>query len=268
MNSEDALWIRFVGIDFHVQSVPVYELAEILIAFQRIIHKVFLFQDKRLEKGALLTREERRRVSLQIVERRKESDAWGLLPFITDPMVVGYVHDLLKAGLKELAKYSLKQIFSRHNATDQQVGSALTGAIYAETVTITNHIYNIGNIERIEFSLGAHPQVNPVIFDSEARDYVRSVRNETYVGDPTEVEGIVTKLYPNRTMVEIKVGPKHYVKVRVTDHDFQSVRYNTSTGDTIRFSGHSIYRLGQDVFDEFMADRYLGIIHKGDGPYA
>lgn len=263
MNNSNVLWIRFVGKDLELRSVPVYELAETLIALQRILHKVFLFQNERLEKGALLARDERQRVSLQVVERRKESDAWGLLPFLADPMVLGYVHDLMKAGLVELAKYALKQIFYRDQATNQVVGSALTGAIYAETVTITNHIYNIGNIERIEFSLDA-PRVEPVVFDSDTQYYVRSVKNETYLGASTEIEGVVTKLYPNRSVVEIKLAPKRYVKVIATDNDFQSVRYKTDMGDTIRFLGRPRYRLGREHFEEFVADRYLGITHKGD----
>ncbi len=264
MSNAEVLWIRFVGKDLELRSVPVYELAETLIALQRVLHKVFLFQNERLEKGALLAREERQRVSLQIVERRKESDAWGLLPFLADPTVLGYVHDLMKAGLVELAKYALKQIFVRDTKTNEVIGSALTGAIYAETVTITNHIYNIGSIERIEFSLGAHPRVEPVVFDSETQNYVRSVRNETYLGDPTEVEGVVTKLYPNRSIVEIRLGPKRYVKVITTDDDFQAVRYKTDMGDSIRFVGRPRYRLGRESFDEFLADGYLGITGKSD----
>ena len=149
-------------------------------------------------------------------------------------------------------------------ALKQNASAVVSDAASGETVTITNHIYNIGNVERIEFSLGPHPGVQPVVFTSETQEYVRSVRNETYLGDPSTVEGVVTKLYPNRGIVEIRLGPKRYVKVTTTDEDFQTVRYKTHTGDTIRFAGRPLYRLGREQFEEFVADGYLGITKEGD----
>ncbi|MEX0964513.1 MAG: hypothetical protein WDZ52_10800 [Pseudohongiellaceae bacterium] len=72
MNDESSLWLKFTGENLDMRSVPIYELGDTLVAVQRIIHKAFLYQNDRLKKRAQLTQDERKRLSLQIVERRKE----------------------------------------------------------------------------------------------------------------------------------------------------------------------------------------------------
>ena len=121
--------------------------------------KTFLHTNERLKKHAQLTQDERKRLSLQILERNKSSDLYGLVPFVADAAVQQYLATLLKIGLGTLAKYALKSVLSdehqrRENKTSLRAqdvrGSSLVGAIYAETVQITNHINNIGGIESIE----------------------------------------------------------------------------------------------------------------------
>ena len=74
MDKELLLWLKFSGKLLDVQSIPIYELGDTLIAIQRIIHKTFLHDQERLRKHAQLTQEERKRLSLQIIERKKSSD--------------------------------------------------------------------------------------------------------------------------------------------------------------------------------------------------
>jgi hypothetical protein len=146
---EPSLWLKFSGEELDVRSVPIYELGDTLVAIQRIIHKTFLFENDRLKKRAQLTQDERQRLSLQISERRKSSDLYALVPFAFDPALQQYLLSLLKVGLDTLAKYALKSVLSdtskqRSGTTSLRArdveGSVLVGAIYAETVQITNHI--------------------------------------------------------------------------------------------------------------------------------
>ena len=112
MNEEPSIWLKFSGKELDVRSIPIYELGDTLVAVQRIIHKTFQFENGRLKKGAHLTQAERKRLSLQISERRKSSDLYALIPFAADPALQQYLLTLLKVGLGSLAKYALKSVLS------------------------------------------------------------------------------------------------------------------------------------------------------------
>ncbi|MCK4824877.1 hypothetical protein KA005_54500 [bacterium] len=255
--TKEVLAIKFVGEDLDLTSVPIYELGEVFIAYQRIIYKIFLFENRRLKKGAKLLREERQRMALQVLDRRKESDLWALVPFISEPAVIDTIRNLVNASLIELGRYALQSLFGKDEESGRPTGSQITGAIHAETVTITNHIYNIGNIERVEFHGGANISAPPVIFTGETRDFVRDVPYQTYEGPPQEIQGTVTKLFPNRLIAEVCLRPGQYVKVNLSDDTFNDVRYRTGQGDLVTFLGRPVYRLGKDDFEEFQADKLV-----------
>jgi len=256
---KDVLVIKFVGEGLDLTSVPIYELGEIFIAYQRIIYKVFLFKNSRLKKGAKLLREERKRVALRVLDRGKGSDFWALVPFMSDPAVVHTVRNLVNISLIELGKYALRRLFGTDEKTGRPTGSQITGAIHAETVMITNHIYNIGDIERIEFHGGVDISAPPVILTGETRDFVRDVPYQTYEGPPQEIQGTVTKLFPNRLIAEISLRPRQYIKVNLSDDAFNDVRYRTSQGDVLTFLGRPVYRLGKEDFEEFQADKLVSV---------
>lgn len=264
MKTEPTLWLKFSGRDLDVRSVPIYELGETLIALQRIVHKTFLFENGRLRKRAQLTQEERAHLSLQISERKRSSDFYALIPFLADPTLQQHLADLLKIGLGTLAKYALQQVLpqdrkSRGNVTDVSAGdvdgSVLVGAIYAETVQITNHINNIGGIESIEIVPAARLNVPSIKITEDTQQYIRAIVNETYKGKMQEITGYVTRMLPNRLIAEIKLAPSHYVKIGMPEDAFTFVRYQTEPEQMLRFKGRPIYRLGKDsvAFQEFEA---------------
>ena len=265
MNNADepALWMKFVGEGLDIHSIPIYELGDCLIAVQRIVHKAYLASGDRKLKYAHLTPDERKRLSLQIRDHRKSSDLYGLIPFATDPAIQQHVFDLLKSGLGSLAKYALKSVFAQKaekagvsQNIQEMSGSALTGNIYAETVAITNHIYNIGNVERIDLILG-NPQDKPIVsLDKSVQEYVRELRSQKFYGERTEITGFLRKLLSHSFTAEIKIGPKRYVKVILSDTDFDFVRYQTKRGDQLLVKGRPVVRLDktEDSFDEFEGD--------------
>lgn len=265
MKEEPPLWLKFSGEELDVRSVPIYELGDTLVAVQRIIHKTFLFQNDRLKKHAQLTQDERKRLSLQISERRKSSDLYALVPFAVDPALQQYLLTLLKVGLGSLAKYALKSVLSNSQKpqsgntsiqTRDVEGSVLVGAIYAETVQITNHINNIGGIDSIELIPSANLNISSVKLTPETQTYVREIANERYRGEADEIVGYVTRLYPNRLLADIKLAPSRYVKVALSEEDFDFVRYETVTEQQLRFKGRPVVRLGKDLstFQEFDAE--------------
>jgi hypothetical protein len=112
IDPRDVLSLKFTGEQLLSDSVPIYELGDSLVAIQRIVHKAYLFQHDRLQKHAQLTQAERRQTALQIAERRKSSDLYALVPFLSDPIVQQQIGGLLKIGLEALGKYALKRVFS------------------------------------------------------------------------------------------------------------------------------------------------------------
>ena len=112
---------------------------------------------------------------------------------------------MLKIGVGTLTKYALKSVLaaddkSKSRTTTLQArdvqGSVLVGAIYAETVQITNHINNIGGIDTIEIIPADVLQIAPVVFTAETQSYVREIANVGYRAGQEEIVGYVTRLLP------------------------------------------------------------------------
>ena len=250
----ETIWVKFVGDDLEVKSVPIYELGQVLVSIQRIVHKAFLLEQDNLYKRAKLKTLDRHSVALQISERKKSSDLWGLAPFVTDPQIVDHVFTLAKSGLFELAKYSLKQVLSsKRNSKGDVIGTQLAGSIYAETVTINNQILNAGNVEKIEiYGEGDRFHGLPLItFDQSTQQYVREIIHERVLGPTREIQGIVTKIYPNRLAVDLKISQRKIVRCTFSEGNFHWVRYDTQSGEVLRFRGNSVFRLGKEDLDEF-----------------
>jgi hypothetical protein len=265
VNDEPPLSLKFSGEPLDTRSVPIYELGDTLVAVQRIIHKTFLFQNDRLKKRAQLTHNERQQLALRISERRQSSDLYALVPFAVDPAIQQYLLTLLKVGLGALAKYVLKSVLSgpeKKNLGTTSIqardveGSVLVGAIYAETVQITNHINNIGGIDSIELIPSSGLNISSVKLTPETQSYVREIANESYRGEPVEIVGYVTRLHPNRLIAEIKLAPALYVKVGLDEESFNFVRYETVAEQQLRFKGRPLVRLDKDLstFQEFEAE--------------
>jgi hypothetical protein len=130
------------------------------------------------------------------------------------------------------------------------------GAIYAETVQISNHINNIGGVDSIEFTPGASLNIPPIKLTPDTQKYVREVVNERYRGSSQQIVGTVKKLSPDRLTAEVLIGPNRLIKVGLTEEAFRFVRYRTESEQRISFKGYPIYKLGStsNSFQEFEAE--------------
>lgn len=241
---EPLLWLRFIGPDLKLRSLPIYELGTVLISLQRIINKAYLFEKESLSKGAKLSPYERQQCALQIGAHQKSSDEYGFISFFTDPVVVDHIKTLVVDSLVALGAYALGRVVSKKNEKPP-INQYFIGSIYNEVTVINDRITNIGGVEKIEIRGGDGVDVNPVAFDQDTQTYVRQLEHETFLGEMQDIEGTLTKLYTNRSIAEIKIEPNYYSKVILNSSDFDTVRYQTRTGDVIKFSGQPIYRLGQ-----------------------
>ena len=168
-----------------------------------------------MHPSAHLKRGERARLSLQISDRTKSSDVYALVPFVTDPLARQYLTSLLKLGLGSLGRYAAKKVLSsltdassdsKASIPSTTEASALIGAIYAETIQITNHINNIGDVQKIEIIPDQSVRVAPIALTKDTQDYVRQIANESYRGPKGEIHGSVTRLDPNHLTAEIRVS--------------------------------------------------------------
>ncbi len=239
---EPILWLRFIGEGLDVKSIPIYELGTVLISFQRIINKAYLFEKQSLAKGAKLSPVERQKCALQIGAHQKSSDEYGFISFVTDPVIINHLKTLAVDGIVALGAYALGKAVSKKDVNPPS-NQYFIGSIYNEVTAINDRIKNIGGVEKIEIRGGNGVDVDPITFTTKTQSYVRQLANEKYLGEMQELEGTITKLYPNRLISEIKIKPNYYTKVFLNDAEFDVVRYQTRTGDVIRFMGRPIYRL-------------------------
>lgn len=260
--AEPGMVVRFTGDELAVRGVPIYELGDTFIALQRILHKAYLYERGRLIEGAPLRRVERQQLSLQIVDRERSSDLYVLAPFLADPFAQQMIAAAVGAGLETLLDYAKQRVVSTRSRSHSSEGptmvegSYFAGAIYAETVQITNHISNIGGIDSIELRPTGPVASRPVVMTEATQTYVRGLADHIVYGPEQQVVGYVTRLHPNRLMADIKVAPSHYVRVHMDEEMFDYVRYGTEQEETLAFRGKQIIKLGgtQARVTEFEAD--------------
>jgi len=104
--------------------------------------------------------------------------------------------------MEALARYALQTVFYNKSAEEhiktsinaQDInGSSFVSSIYAETVQITNHIYNTGGVESIEFIPDGGLDVPPIKLTQDTQKYVRDLAHQSFRGEFQEIVGNVTR---------------------------------------------------------------------------
>ena len=239
-NIEPIAWIRLKGETLDVNSIPIYELGKILIAFQRIINKTQLYHKQFNSNALKLNPLERKQIALQIGVHNKSSDEYGLIPFLTDPDVVTHIKTLIVDGFVALGWYGIYKFKNRNKPDNDK----LVKSIYTEVKSINDRINNIGGVQTIEVRSASDLEMEPILFNSETQKSIREMKYNWIYGKKREINGIITKLFPNRLIAEIKLRPSYYVIISLNERDFENIRYNTNIGDRITFIGYPKFRMG------------------------
>jgi len=245
--------IRFIGEGLETRSIPIYELGQSFIAFQRIINKAYLFKNQKLTKGMVLSTEERRTCALQMIGRKKESDGYGLSPFLTDPVYGDVIKGLIVVGVSAIAAYTRKKLFPpKENNPSNQI---LIGSIKNEVNIFIDRIGTFSGANNIQISPGKDLDFEILNIDKETQEYVRSMNFESLHGEVTKIYGVVTRIHPRRMTIDIKDRPNHYITVHLTETDFDTIRKSKKITNYIKFTGHPIFKFGFETldFDEFEA---------------
>lgn len=238
--------IRFVGDGLEKQGIPIYELGQSFIAFQRIINKAYLFKQGRLGAGGKLTPVESKKCALQILARKRESDAYGLTSILTDPIYGDILKSLIVVGVTAIGAYVKKIVFPSDKGKLPE-NQPLVGAINNEVNVFVDRIGNIGGANSIQISAGGDLKFETLNIDKSTQEYVRNIHYEPFLGEVTTIEGVVTRIHPRRMSVDIRDTPKHYITVHLDETNFNKIRRSTKITNYMRFEGRPIYLQGLDT---------------------
>lgn len=240
------LTVRFTGELISDSGVSIYDLANTLLAIQRIVNKAHLSINGSLKKGAFPKKVDREALSLTIGERRKESDAFALVPLLTDPSTLSHLKVLIDYVVSGLVGYYVGDVIDRIRKEPDEKKQQFIGSIHADVVNIIHRIDAAGGVNSIE--IGAPALGAPVVarFDEKNKDYINSLSNSYYLGKTQTIKGHVYRLYPNRGIVTIRRTGGKKVNIFLAETEFNAIRYHKSHDPLIEFIGKPRYKFGVD----------------------
>ncbi len=121
------------------------------------------------------------------------------------------------------------------------------GSIYTEVANIVNRIDASGGVEGISIGSPALERDTFAAFNSDTKYYLRTLKDEYFLGDYQEIEGRVYKLYPASKIVAIRGEDERAVSIFLTDDDFDKIRYHRETKPFFLFKGRARYPLGVET---------------------
>ena len=257
--------IRFVGEELSHRGVSIYDLSNSLLALQRIIHKAHLAMEDRLMKGAFPDKEDRQRLGLQIGERRRESDAFSLLPMLNDPQVQQYMAKLAEYVFSGIVGYYVGDVLKRVQREPDLDTQIFIGSICTEVANIVNRIDASGGVEGINIGAPASGRETVAAFNSDSKAYLSSIKGEIVLGDYQEIRGKVYKLYPASRIVAIRRGGGRTVSVFLDAEAFDRIRYHREKNQMFLFKGRPRFQFGVEtkVVSEFVADAIEHVVEEG-----
>lgn len=250
------LTIRFSGKKMDEQGVSIYDFASSLLAIQRIVNKAHLSLEKKLKKGAFPDKKDRNRISLSIGERRRASDAFALIPLLTDSNTLTYLTKLADYVASGIVGYYVGDIIKRISNEDDEYKQQFIGSIHADIVNIVNRIDAAGGVEKIEIGAPSQPKPFLVEFDESKKNYINKLEEEYYLGRRTTIQGMVYRLYPKSFIVTISRSGKRKVNISLSQENFDKIRYHGDDDLKVSFTGRPRYKFGieSQVITDFEAD--------------
>ncbi|MFI8034179.1 hypothetical protein ACH8I4_09920 [Acinetobacter sp. ABJ_C3_5] len=244
---QSLLSIKFTGSDLDQHGVSIYDLAECLLALQRIIHKAYLAQEKKLYKGSYPKKEIREKLALQLGGRQKGSDIFALIPLVADPNINDALRKAFDYVVSGIVGYYTGDVIERLKKEPDDNKKIFIGAIHTEVANIVNRIDTVGGVEGISLGSPLLERETLAAFDSKTKDYLASIKDEYYLGSYCEIKGSVYKFYPNSNLVGIKRAGGNTVSVWLNKEDFDQIRYLKESNPIFCFKGHPRYKFGVET---------------------
>lgn len=258
--------VRFIGDGLNKHGVSIYDFSHTLLAIQRIIHKAHLSIEDRLIKGAFPDKEARQQLALQIGERRRNSDAFALIPLLADPQIQEYLKKVADYVFSGIAGYYIGDVLDRVRKEKNHNKQIFIGSIYSEVVNIVHRIDATGGVEAISIGSPALKKETIAAFNAESKDYLTELKGQYFLGKHQEIRGRAYKLYPASKIVAIRRSGGRSVSIFLSESDFDTIRYHAEANPLFSFKGRPRYQFGVEtkVISDFEADK-IEYIEEDDG---
>jgi hypothetical protein len=244
---ESLFTVRFVGPDLDTVGVGIYDLGLTLVAFQRLVHKAYLANQDRMRKGAFPEKHERQDLALQVGERTRQSDAFGLIPIVTDPGVLQTLWYCADAVFNGVVGYYSGRVLERLRSDNNENRKVFVGSIYSDVTNIIGCVDSGAAIHGIEINAPTLLHAQPLLFDEGKKEYLASLKHEYFLGETQELVGEVFKLYPNSGIVAIRKSKRGKCTVFLQPQHFDQVRYAKPNQTKVKFTGRPRYPLGVET---------------------
>lgn len=241
------LTVRFLGPQMMRGGVSIYDLSTTLLALQRIVNKAHLANEGRLRKGAFPRKQDRTEISLTIGERRRTSDAFSLIPRLTDPDTYQHLNLLIDWVGRAFLAYWLGRAVQDIAEEPDSSKQLFIASVYPDVANIVHRIDAAGEISKIE--IGNPRQAQPLLadFSEESKPYIDGLDKEIAYGPVQTIRGAVYRLYPNSHIVSIRRQGEGKVNVSLRPADFESLRYDRGAELDVTFIGRPRYKLGVEA---------------------
>ena len=254
---ENALFtIRFSGEELKTRGVSIYDLSNSLLAIQRIVHKAHLSMKDKLLKGAFPNEEDRQILALQISERRRSSDSFGLIPMLLDLQTLAYLKQIAGYIIPAIIAYYTNDVLDYIRGEKNKNKQIFTASIYTEVVNIVTRVGASGSVETISLGAPTFDRETIAAFNYDTKIYLKSIQDEYFLGDYQTIKGRVYKFYPASNIVAIHGSDNRAIAIFLSNEDFHKVRYHRENRPLFLFRGHPRYRFGVETISvsEFEAD--------------
>ena len=249
--------VRFTGEQLTRTGVHIQDLAVVLTSMNRMMNKAQLAYEGKFEKGAVPSKINRSLISLTIGERRRQSDAFAIVPMLLDPSAIQYTKQIADYVASGIVGYYTGNVLDRIKREKDEQKKLFIGSIHADVVNIIERVDAPGGLDTIQIGAPQSTESTVAVFDQENRDKIKALDNEFSLGKSQLIKGRVYRLYPNICMVTIRRAGKKKKKINVylSETDFDLIRYDTEVDPLIIFTGHPRYKLGieTNLISEFEA---------------
>jgi len=248
--------IRFVGEKLSQSGVSIYDFASSLLSMQSMINKAHLSKERRLKKGAFPNKHDREMLALSIGERRRSSDAFSLVPLLTDPSTIEYLKKVADYVVSGIVSYYVGDVIKRVRSENDLNKQQYIGSIHADVVNIVNRIDGAGGVKSIEIGSPMLKRPQIALFDENKKRYVNKLSDEYYLGHTQTIKGHIYRFYPNSLIVTVRRSGGRKVNIHLNECDFEQIRYHTGVDPLVSFSGQPRFKFGieSQVITDFEAN--------------
>jgi hypothetical protein len=237
--------LRFIGDDLKERSVPIYQLAHALIDLQVMVNKAHLVRLGLHAHRPYLDTSSREKLALQICDRKKASDGYGLIPLITSPEVTDCVSYVFNA----LRMYATQRVLDPKGPRESKEEHIFTALVYNQARDFHTRVNPKNGIDSIEINSALLSGEEPVKILAENKGYVNSLNNQNSLGPEMVLRGSVMNIDAQHSAIRVKREEGGIITVFLKPFDYEQIRFSKIKNPRIEAIGHPILKLGRESYN-------------------